>query len=423
MRRKRLLILLLAVPAVLLAGVAGTYLALRQRTGDISHPDVPFSAPPPAAVQPKRTVDAFAWPRYGYDKQHTRAYVPPRELRGPWRPVWTYRARALLEFPPVIYRGVTLQLAGDGRLAAITTNTGRVRWRRRLGRLAASTPAVDGGSVYVTILERSRVAKAGRVAALRVSDGGVRWSRPLPSRSESSPLLDGGRLFFGAEDGTLYCLDARSGRVRWTYRAAGPIKGSPTLSGGVLYIGDYGGHVQAVRESDGRQVWSSATAGTLFGSGRFYATPAVAFGRVYIGNTDGREYSFSARSGKLAWARQTGDYVYSSAAVQNVPAVGPTVFFGSYDGRFYALDARSGRTRWTYDSHGKISGSPTIVGGVVYFADLEHFRTVGLSSRTGRPRFGLRRGSFDPVISDGRHLLVTGYDTLTALQASNAPAP
>src|SRR5206468_3608393 len=127
-----------------------------------------------------------------------------------------------------------------------------------------------------------------------------------------------------------------------------------------------GGHVQAVRASDGRAVWDSDGGSR----GNFYATAAFAFGRVYVGNTDGREYSFSAADGRLAWAKQTGSYVYSSAAVRDVPGLGPTVYVGSYDGRLYAVNARTGAPRWVYAAGGKISGSPTIVGDTVYFADL-----------------------------------------------------
>ncbi len=77
------------------------------------------------------------------------------------------------------------------------------------------------------------------------------------------------------------------------------------------------------------------------------------------------------------------------------------VFFGSYDGTFYALDAKSGKQRWTHRSGGKISGSPTIVGDTVYFADLGLARTIGLNTASGKVAFRYDIGAYDPVISDG----------------------
>ena len=122
----------------------------------------------------------------------------------------------------------------------------------------------------------------------------------------------------------------------------------------------------------GHQIWAVSTDGAHFGfgSGNFYSTPAVAFGRVYMGNTDGRVYSFAARTGQLAWATATGAYVYASPAVADLPGIGPTVYIGSYDGNFYAFNAQSGAVRWRHPVGNRISGSATIVDGVVYFSAL-----------------------------------------------------
>ena len=409
------MLLSLVLVGVTVAGVLA-YRAATVQPGNVVNPDVEFDEREAEPEKPEK-ADKFQWPLYGYSKDHRRFYEPPRRLpiRGPWGIVWRHRAPALLEFPPVIYRDAIYQLADNGQLFSLRKNTGRVRWKRDLGYLSASSPAVGGGSLYVTVLERGRGVRAGRILSLRIKDGRIKWSRDLPSRSESSPLLHRGRIYFGTEGGTLYALNAHTGRTVWRYQADGPIKGSPTLANGKLFFGDYAGHVHAVRLSNGRKVWEAAAAARALRSGRFYATAAVAFGRVFIGSTDGRMYSLSARNGRLAWARQTGGYVYSSAAVRDVPRVGPTVYFGSYDGYLYALDARNGSVRWRWESGGRISGGVTIVGRAVFFADLGRSATFGLSLATGRVFFKRKNGAFDPIISDGRHLFQTGRSSLTAL--------
>jgi outer membrane protein assembly factor BamB len=412
--RRRLSLIALVAGLVLGIGVAVAYLVAQHRPGDVSHPEVRFLPDAPPVPKPS-AADRFEWPLFGYSEDHTRVFRARLRADGRWRLVWRQRASALLEFPPVIYRGAIFQLADDGMLVSLARRTGRRRWRRRVGSLAASSPAVGAGSIYVTVLERARGSGHGQIVALNARNGRVRWSRNLPSRSESSPLLHRGRLYFGSEDGTLYRLNAHNGRVLWRYRASGAIKASPTLVHGKLYFGDYGGHVQAVQARNGRRVWDNAASIGLLHGGTFYATAAVAFGRVYVGGTDGRQYSFSSRDGRLAWAHQTRGYVYSSPAVQDVPGLGPTVFFGSYAGTFYALDARSGAIRWTYRVGGRLSGSPTIIGGTVFFADLEHRVTIGLRTSNGRPVFRRRPGAFDPVISDGRRLFLTGTSSLQAL--------
>ena len=159
----------------------------------------------------------------------------------------------------------------------------------------------------------------------------------------------------------------------------------------------------------------SSSEGALLGSGTFYSTAAVVYGRVFLGNTDGRVYAYDASTGKLDWAVQTGAYVYASPAVTNAPGLGPTVYLGSYDGTFYAINARSGRVSWTFNAHGRISGSATIIGRTVYFADLGEHRTYGLGISTGRVLFRMETGAFDPVISDGKNIYLTGYTGLYGL--------
>ncbi len=416
-RRRRRGLLVALVALLLLAGGAVGFVIANQ-PGDVSNPDVEFTAPQPTATttepEPKPKVDDFLWPTYGFADNRTRDFSDaPRYLRPPFRRGWTYRSGVLIEFPPAIDGASIYMLDDDAMLRAIEKTSGRIVWRQQVGRLAAASPAVGDGRVYAVAL-RGIDSETGRIAAYRALDGKQVWSKALPSRAESSPLLHRGTLFFGSEDGTVYALSARDGRTLWTYRAGGAVKGGPAFADGILYFGDYAGHVHAVRARDGHQVWSVGTNGTRFGfgSGRFYSTAAVAFGRVYLGNTDGRVYSFAAHSGKLAWATGTGAFVYASPAVANTPGLGPTVYIGSYDGNFYAFDARSGAVRWKFPSGAKISGSATIVGNVVYFSNLGTTITEGLNARTGKRVFKFSDGAFNPVVADRRAIYLAGYTNL-----------
>jgi outer membrane protein assembly factor BamB len=407
-RRWYALIALVVIGGLVLAG----FIYAHNRTGSIYHPHARF-VPETNPTLPKRTPgpERFSWPIYGYTKDHTRYFPAPASLRPPFKHTWERGGSVLREFPPVLSENRIFQLTDDGTLSAVDKYNGKTMWSQRLGQLSAASPAVIGNTVYATILSRTGGAE-GRVAALDARTGRILWSRNLPSRSESSPLVDGGRIFFGSEDGTVYALNRHTGHTVWTYHAGGAVKASPTLKNGVLYFGDYSGHVQAIKEGSGRRLWIAGSEGALLGSGTFYSTAAVVYGRVYLGNTDGRVYAYDASSGRLDWAYQTGDYVYASPAVTDAPGLGPTVYVGSYDGNFYAINARSGHVAWSYDAGGKISGSATIIGRYVYFADLGTRSTYGLGISTGHVAFKIDTGSFDPVISDGKRIYLTGYTGL-----------
>jgi len=427
-RKKWLLGAAALVLTLLVAG--GAVFALTRPPEDVSNPDVAFDAEPTVTPIPteipeeptpgSKKVDPlrnFIWGEYGYTNDRRRYLPASKLLRPPYGRVWSYTGRILLEFPPVMAEGKLFLLKNNGALHAIDKRTGKKLWARKLGVLAAASPSYGNGRVFVTLLSRGNT-KAGAVLALDAKTGKILWKRLLPSRSESSPLFDGDRVYFGSENGTVYNVRAADGAVRWTFKASGAVKGGLALANGKLFFGDYAGRVYAIRQADGRQVWATGTKGARFGlsSGHFYSTPAVAYGRVYIGNTDGRMYSFASANGKLAWTKGTGSYVYASPAVAQVPGSKPTVYFGAYNGVFYALDAQSGKVRWTHRDGGKISGGATVVGDIVYFSNLGKKDTTGLGARTGREVFHMGRGSFNPVISDGRTIFLTGYSSLYALR-------
>jgi outer membrane protein assembly factor BamB len=413
-----------AAALVLVLLAIGAIVLLLNAPSNVSNPSVSFTTPTETTTTtptpPRPPPNTFVWPFYGYNAARTRIFVGESPLHPPFRIAWRFGGNALIEFPPVIFHSELFFIDDGATAKAVSLRTGRQIWKKHLGTLSAASPAIDTRLhlVFVPVLSDTGTSPGnGRFAALSMSNGRVVWSRPLSAGSESSPLVAGGLVYFGDQAGTVYALDAATGAVRWTYHAAGAVKGGPALSGGLLYFGDYAGRAYALDPGTGRQVWAVGTSGSQFGfgSGNFYATPAVAFGRVYMGNTDGFVYSFAARSGQLAWSISTGAYVYASAAVADVPGLGPTVYAGSYNGQFYAFNARSGAVRWSRSAGGRISGSPTIVNGIVYFSDLGTKTTTGLNARTGATVFRFSDGAFTPVIADRSSIYLSGYDVIYKL--------
>jgi outer membrane protein assembly factor BamB len=423
-RSRRRLPWLLAAAVVGVAGVGVIVFAIvvvPTRTRDISHPSVEFHAPPaqpPPPPPPATPTDPrFSWPMFGFNAARTRDLPLRHRLYPPYRTVWKRGGGVLLEFPPVLSQRAMFVLNDSGGLAALSRRTGKIIWGRQLGSLAASSPAVGDGTVYVTLLRRFHGARGGRIVAVSQSTGRTRWSRKL-SPSESSPLLLGKLVIVGSQNGSVYALNTRNGRVRWRYQAAGAVKGGLAADGrGRVFFGDYSGHVYGLRERNGHKLWKVGTSGAGFGfsSGQFYSTPATAYGRVYIGNTDGFVYSFAADNGKLAWRTHTGGYVYGSPAVAQLPGGTPTVYVGSYDHRLYALNARSGHKRWVRNTGGRISGSAVVLGNMVWYSTLNHI-TQAVTAATGRPLFKTHRGFFNPIVSDGERIYLVGSTGITALE-------
>ena len=97
------------------------------------------------------------------------------------------------------------------------------------------------------------------------------------------------------------------------------------------------------------------------------------------------------------------------------PSTPPTVYIGSVDHNLYALDADSGDTIWTAGVGGFISGSASVIDDVVYASDSDNQRTYGWAVDDGHVVYEVDKGQYNPVISDGRRIYLTGYAGITKL--------
>jgi outer membrane protein assembly factor BamB len=368
----------------------------------------PKPKPPPKERNPR------PWPTYGYDD--ARQHISPYNLRPPYKRLWTIDAHDTLEFPPTIGYGRMYLAQQKGLFFALDAETGRVDWRKSLGRCAASSPTIGKGVVYQSymhhvVCSQDQPGADGFVVAWDADTGKERW-RYKTQPVESSPLLHGNRLYVGSWDNAVHAINAKTGRRIWRFQADNQVNTSAAWWRGRIYIGSDSGTLYALSAKTGRQLWSSG-AGTEF----WYATPTVAYGRVYIGNTDGTMYAFGAKTGNLLWARPLGSYIYGAAAVYR-----KKVFVGTYDGRFYALDAATGDVDWQINAGGAVHSAPTVMAGLVYYAVCSSCgeaaqrsvargpdATYAVRVRDGHREWDFRAGKYaNPVISDGDRIYVTG---------------
>ena len=374
----------------------------------------PSKASQPSTTTSTRSASHSApqttdWPTYGLDAARTR-YLPSDRVQPPYKLAWSYDARHLMEYSPIVVGDTLYGIDNNGEAFALNTRNGKPRWRRNVATLNASAPTYGSGRLYISNLE------PGQVQALNARNGKVVWRHPLPGRTESSPLVVGNEVIAGCECGSVYGLDARTGKERWSTAVGGAVKASPAYDHGTVFIGDYSGQMSALRASNGSVVWRASAGNSIYG------TAAVAFGRVYAGDLGGGFHAWDESSGSSDWSTSTSGYVYSAATAAKTPDTPPSVYFGSYDGTVYGLNARTGATRWTESASGPVSGAGSLIGDVFYAGDLKTTQTWGFRARDGKPVVQSRDGAYNPVISDGRLLYMTGYRVIYALRPDHGPS-
>jgi outer membrane protein assembly factor BamB len=398
-----------ALIGAIVVGGAG-YLILK-RPSDKSCPDPCTIETTTTSGPVTKTVD---WPFYGRDKERTR-YLDAPDVKPPFTTKWTFKGRRLLEYSPIAVGGAIYGMNNNGLAFSIKKRSGKARWTRQIATRNASAPAYGLHSLFISNLD------PGQVIALATKNGRTLWRRTLPGRTESSPVVVGNMVIAGCECGTLFAFDATTGKTLWQTNLGGELKAAPAIGNGVAYIGDYSGTMSAVRISDGSIKWQSDSQGTGYAAGAFYGTAAVAFGRVYAGAKDGRVYSFNKDNGDVVWSHTIGGQVYPGVAAADTPDSPPTVYTGTYGGsRFYALDARDGNERWSADVGGSVIGAASVIGNIVYVANLNTTETDGFNVANGNKVWSFKDGAYNPVISDGRNIYLTGYKTIYALKPRSA---
>ncbi len=285
-----------------------------------------------------------------------------------------------------------------------------------LSGLAQSLPMFRGG------LEHRGVYPA---SGLRTAPT-VKWKFKTRGKVLSSPAVDGGVVYVGSTGYDLYAIDQETGTQRWKFTTRSAVTSSPAVAGGLVYFTSFDGNLYAVQTSSGELKWKFSTEGERRFSHRrlhglqpfgemqpdpwdfWLSSPAVSGGVVYFGGGDGNVYAVDAASGALKWKYPTGDVVHSSPAV-----VDGLVIVGSWDSFLYALDINTGQPKWR-DQAGLdpqvgnqqgFQASPAVAGGMVYVGCRDS-NVYALDLKTGEKKWAANnRGSWvltSPAVFDGK---------------------
>jgi outer membrane protein assembly factor BamB len=231
-------------------------------------------------------------------------------------------------------------------------------------------------------------------------------------------VSDGKRVFYGTSaDDRLVAIDAENGSTVWTFAAEGPVRLAPTLADGKVFFGSDDGHVYCLKGATGRLIWKFRAGPAdrrIVGNGRVVSAWPIRSGVMIA---DGRvrfsaglfprqgvyQYLLDAESGqKLAegkielsaqgYMQRRGDQLFLSvgrAPQQFVEKLrrqgkgsgeylgeldrdypfalvgaGPLRIAGG-DGKIAVLNAESGKTLWTAPVEGK-AYSLAIAAGRLY---------------------------------------------------------
>jgi outer membrane protein assembly factor BamB len=205
------------------------------------------------------------------------------------------------------------------------------------------------------------------------------WSFDTGASMESSPVVVEGKIYFGCEDGKVYCLNALNGAEIWNFTTENEVDSTPTVVDGVVYFGSTDMNLYAIDANTGAELWTYSLFSTF---GQIKSSPAIAYDKIFFGASDGNLYSLNKTTHELEWTFPTEDDIQSSPAVD-----WPFVYIGSLDGKVYCIWANNGTENWNFSSDltkspRSIYSSPMIHNGRLYIGS-EDYNLYSLNSTTG----------------------------------------
>ena len=266
----------------------------------------------------------------------------------------------------------------------------------------SAAPSWNGWSADATNA-RFQTAKAAGLSAAQVPNLKLKWAFGLPNAASmySQPTIAGGRVFFGADPGYVYSLDAKRGCVAWGFQAAsgvrnavsiGPVKGHGSAAF-AAYFGDLRGNVYALDAATGKPLWivsvdphplAAVTGSPILFKGRLYV-PLASREEAAGGGPDYPCCTF--RGSIVALDADTGKQVWKTHIISEEPK--PT----KKNSRGVQLYAPSGAGIWDTPTIDEARGVMYIGTGDAYSRPVNSINTdaiMALDLATGKPRWAVQ---------------------------------
>ena len=270
--------------------------------------------------------------------------------------------------------------------------------------LIASPLAADDWPAYRADGKRSAVSAENIPAKLFANwtfqpRHAPRTAWPLPG--EEAPrmhtdrayhaVVTGTTLIFGNNvDNHLHALDTRTGKMKWSFATEGSVRFAPMIDSGRVYFGSDDGNVYCVAAADGTEIWKYRPAPSgerIIGNGRMISLWPIRTGVLIENNilyTTAGIFPYeglyiaavNAKTGEPIWVNDTaGDQAwglqYGGMSPQGyLVASADTLFVPAGRSMPAAFNKRTGKFKRFLSGGGKIGGSWAMMDGNKLFAGI-----------------------------------------------------
>jgi outer membrane protein assembly factor BamB len=254
--------------------------------------------------------------------------------------IWSADIAAQYYFANAAYdSGKVFIVNYDGLLKAFDAASGTLLWSVSLPNQFAFTspPTATNGIVFA-----GGAGIGGTVYAVNETDGAVLWTKPVENGDHSSPAVIGGTVFVSYACPQSYGFNALTGQPLWHHSGCCEGGGgkTPVVHGGLVYVRD-----DYCDQTNGLVL--NANTGSVTGGFNSERPPAF-IGNLALYFQSGTLRGVDLPSGQVLWSF-TGDGHLTSAPL----IVNQTIYIGSNSGTLFGVNTR-GQQTWTTQVYASI---------------------------------------------------------------------
>lgn len=260
-----------------------------------------------------------------------------------WSVATSGTGKDYLRLDPIIKEGKIYVAGKSGVITALKLSSrARKLWRKNIGQVLTSGPAVGEGVVII-------VGKRPQVFALSAETGDILWYAMLPNQVLAPPAVGQGEVVLKTVDGQVLALELQTGQNLWTYKHGAPMLvlrpgSAPLIIGNEVILGFSDGILSALNLTNGRLLWERNIA---FSRGvtvadqliDIAADPLLSHEIIYVVTYQGKLAAVSLQSGKIIWQHSFSSY--SGFAVN-----GDRLFVSDSAGGLWAFNRLTGELIW-----------------------------------------------------------------------------
>lgn len=292
--------------------------------------------------------------------------------------------------------------------------------------------------------------------AVDIRSGRVLWSHPVVCGLSGGASGDATRVWFGGQDGIVYCLDRENGHTVWTSGLGYHVFSDAALfCDTIVLAGTSMGGVAALHAGTGRVLWDGELEGLVLGpaildtiavfvtesgdvaafnpSGEMLwnrkftsqpSAPSICGQSVFIGFSSGKVLAFSLTGGETLWETQLPD-VSGRTVVSRPVSAGSMILAGTCDSRLACLDRETGVLIWQAGFENWMQVPPVVCDTLVY-ASCDDRRLHVISLNTGELLDSHELDGYSgtqPIIAGGVVYLGTAGGSFLALRGTPPAEP